>query len=87
MQMGIDIGSIDHISMAGMKLGVHLLETCRLRKENARDEERLEAEWWERRVLRGLRMLTEGRVSFGFDRKIGNPVRRPGSDETPCGDE
>jgi hypothetical protein len=87
MQMTIDMGSIDHISIAGMKLGVHLLETCRLRKENARDVERLEAEWWERRVLRGLRLLTAGRVSFDSGRKIGNPVRRQESDETPCSDE
>jgi hypothetical protein len=85
--MKIDIGSIDHVSMSGMKLGVHLLETCRLCKENASDEDRLEAEWWEHRILHGIEMLTKGRISFDSDGEIGNPVRITSCDETPCGDE
>ncbi len=34
-----------------MELGLHLLETCRLRKEIARGAAQAEAEWWERRIL------------------------------------
>jgi hypothetical protein len=87
MQMKIDMGSIVHESIGGMKLGVHLLETCRLRKENARDADRLEAEWWEQRILHGLDLLTRGGVSFVSDNQVVNPGCRDGNPETPYGNE
>jgi hypothetical protein len=37
-----------------MKLGVHLLETCRLRKETTSGAARAEAEWWEQKILRDI---------------------------------
>gem|GEM_PF-6057234 len=40
-----------------MDLARHLLETCRLRKENATGDAFREAEWWERQILQGMKVV------------------------------
>lgn len=39
-----------------MKLAIHLLETCRLRKVTARGRLLSDAQWWELRIQRGIQM-------------------------------
>jgi len=39
-----------------VKLGLYLLETCRLRQERAKGWALVEAEWWEARVRHGLEL-------------------------------
>jgi hypothetical protein len=57
MVMGVDVYAIARIAIIAMDLARHLLETCRLRKENATGDAFHEAEWWERRILQGMKVL------------------------------
>jgi hypothetical protein len=74
MMMGVDDNAIARIAIIAMDLARHLLETCRLRKENATGAALREAEWWEYRILQAMKVI-ERRPQIIWEEEVDSQSR------------